>query len=230
MPIYVITNKSLTDNVATLTTASAHGISASGKYITVSGVDATFNGSYTVSAVSASNQFSYAKTATNVSPAAASGSVIYATIDTTGRPAYMYDSQTDTWIKVGAEIDTGANYTWNGAQTYESTATYQDDVTYDANVTYNSGVDYNGNLTVGSGSTNYLDVTGSASFTESIQAKKGVNVFATTGARDSAIPSPAAGTIVYITGTNQQLVYNGSAWVAIESGSGMEDIFLLMGA
>ncbi len=71
---------------------------------------------------------------------------------------------------------------------------------------------------------------GSATFNEHILAKKGINVFATTVDRDAAITSPATGTIVYIINTNQQLVYNGVAWVVIESGSGMEDIFLLMGA
>lgn len=90
--------------------------------------------------------------------------------------------------------------------------------------------DFDSNLTVGSGSANYLDVTGSASFTEMVLAKKGINVFANTAARDAAIPSPSTGTIVYITALNQQLVWNGAAWIAIEGGSGMEDIFLMMGA
>jgi len=86
------------------------------------------------------------------------------------------------------------------------------------------------NLIVGSGSANYVNVTGSASFTERVLAKKGINVFANTTARDAEIPSPSTGTIVYITALNQQLVWNGAAWIAIEGGSGMEDIFLMMGA
>jgi hypothetical protein len=58
-----VTNKALTSNVATLT-ATAHGM-AVGMTVDVSGVDATFNGSYTITAVTA-NTFSYAKTAANV--------------------------------------------------------------------------------------------------------------------------------------------------------------------
>lgn len=58
-----VTNKALTSNVATLT-ATAHGF-AVGMTVEVSGVDATFNGSYTITAVTA-NTFSYAKTASNV--------------------------------------------------------------------------------------------------------------------------------------------------------------------
>ena len=58
-----VTNKALTSNVATLT-ATAHGF-AVGMTVDVSGVDATFDGSYTITAVT-SNTFSYAKIATNV--------------------------------------------------------------------------------------------------------------------------------------------------------------------
>lgn len=47
--------------------------------------------------------------------------------------------------------------------------------------------------------------------------KNGVNVFATTAARDSAITSPVEGTIAYISGDDQQTVYDGSSWVGIES-------------
>lgn len=90
--------------------------------------------------------------------------------------------------------------------------------------------DFDSNLVVGSSSANFLNVTGSASFTERVLARKGINVFANTTARDTEIPSPSTGTIVYITALNQQLVWNGAAWIAIEGGSGMEDIFLMMGA
>jgi hypothetical protein len=61
-----VTNKALTSNVATLT-ANAHGF-AVGMTVEVSGVDATFNGSYTITAVTA-NTFSYAKTAADVASA-----------------------------------------------------------------------------------------------------------------------------------------------------------------
>jgi len=61
---YSITNKALTSNVATLTTSATHKY-VIGTVVTVSGVDATFNGEYEVTAVT-STTFSYAKTATNV--------------------------------------------------------------------------------------------------------------------------------------------------------------------
>jgi hypothetical protein len=67
----VVNNKSLTTNVATLTTATAHGYLA-GQSVTVAGVDATFNGTYTITNVPSSTSFSYAKNATNVTSAAVS--------------------------------------------------------------------------------------------------------------------------------------------------------------
>ena len=60
-----VTNKALTSNVATLTTAAAHGF-AVGFEVVVSGVDATFNGTYTITGVPTSTTFTYAKTAANV--------------------------------------------------------------------------------------------------------------------------------------------------------------------
>jgi hypothetical protein len=60
-----INNKALTSNVATLTTTAAHGLST-GMQITISGVDATFNGEYTITGVPTTTTFTYAKTAGNV--------------------------------------------------------------------------------------------------------------------------------------------------------------------
>jgi hypothetical protein len=67
-----ITNKALTSNVATLTTSVAHGLSV-GMDIVIAGVDATFNGEYRITTVPTATTFTYAKTATNVPSAAATG-------------------------------------------------------------------------------------------------------------------------------------------------------------
>jgi len=66
-----INNKALTSNVATLTTTAAHGLST-GMQITISGVDATFNGEYRITGVPTTTTFTYAKTATNVASTAVS--------------------------------------------------------------------------------------------------------------------------------------------------------------
>jgi hypothetical protein len=59
-----VSNKSLTSNVATLTTSAAHGFEI-GQTVVVAGVDATFNGTFLITNKT-SNSFTYAKTATDV--------------------------------------------------------------------------------------------------------------------------------------------------------------------
>jgi hypothetical protein len=71
-----VTYKSLTSNIASLTVSEAHTFVV-GETITVSGVDATFNGSYEVSAIT-DLTVSYAKTATDVYSASSSGTITIA--------------------------------------------------------------------------------------------------------------------------------------------------------
>jgi hypothetical protein len=66
-----ITNKALTSNVATLTTSAVHGLSV-GMQITISGVDATFNGEYRITGVPTTTTFTYAKVAADVTSVAVS--------------------------------------------------------------------------------------------------------------------------------------------------------------
>jgi cytoskeletal protein CcmA (bactofilin family) len=66
-----VTNKALTSNVATLTTGTAHTYRV-GDVVTISSVDATFNGVYSIATIPTSTTFTYAKTATNVVSAAVS--------------------------------------------------------------------------------------------------------------------------------------------------------------
>lgn len=73
---FVVTNKVLAANVATLTTSVAHNIVV-GETVVVSGVDSTFNGQYVVTGI-ASTTFSYSRIASNVTSAAVTpnGSVV----------------------------------------------------------------------------------------------------------------------------------------------------------
>ncbi|MFM2235538.1 MAG: hypothetical protein RL296_1197, partial [Actinomycetota bacterium] len=63
-----VTNRALTSNIATLTTATAHGLVV-GDSVAVSGVDATFNGTHVIRTVT-STTFSYSRIAANVTSAA----------------------------------------------------------------------------------------------------------------------------------------------------------------
>jgi hypothetical protein len=77
-----VTNKVLTGNVATLACAT-HQFTA-GQNVTVIGVDSTFDGTYSVTAVSAGVSFSYAKTATNVTSTAVSAGFVAGPDTTSG--------------------------------------------------------------------------------------------------------------------------------------------------
>jgi hypothetical protein len=66
-----ISNKALTTNVATLTTTAAHGL-CTGMEIVITGVDATFNGTYAITGVPTTTTFTYAKVAANVASTAVS--------------------------------------------------------------------------------------------------------------------------------------------------------------
>lgn len=67
-----ISNKSLTSNLATITTNAVHGITQVGTLVTIDGVDSTFDGTYTIHSVPTTTSFTYAKTATDVASTAVS--------------------------------------------------------------------------------------------------------------------------------------------------------------
>jgi hypothetical protein len=75
-----VTNKSLSSNVATITTSTDHGFYVDTEVV-IAGVDATFNGTYTITQVPTPTTFRYAKTASNVSSVAASGTATSTTDD-----------------------------------------------------------------------------------------------------------------------------------------------------
>jgi hypothetical protein len=66
-----VSNKALTDNLATLTTSANHTFLV-GDVVTITDVDATFNGTYNIKTVPTATTFTYAKTATNVTSTAVS--------------------------------------------------------------------------------------------------------------------------------------------------------------
>ena len=102
-----VTNKALTSNVATLTTAVAHGLGV-GQVVTVSGVDSTFNGTYTITVVGTTTTFSYAKTASDVPSAAATGTVTFTNnyrAIIAGREALAEAQAADISTIIGPEID-----------------------------------------------------------------------------------------------------------------------------
>jgi len=102
-----ITNKALTTNVATLTTSVAHGLTV-GMTITITGVDATFNGEYRITTVPTTTTFTYAKTASNV----ASTAVSPVGTGVTNPVIHFIDYISGTDRKVHAICDDGVNAYW----------------------------------------------------------------------------------------------------------------------
>ena len=98
-----VTNKALTENVATLTVDAAHGYEV-GTEVVVAGVDATFNGTFIVTAVTA-NTLSYGVTAADVTSTAASGTVTAATIAKSTWTAFSKDNADGVW-KLTSNITT----------------------------------------------------------------------------------------------------------------------------
>ena len=102
-----ISNKALTSNIATLTTSTAHGLTV-GMTITITDVDATFNGEYRITTVPTTTTFTYAKTASNVTSVAVSpvGTGV------TNPVIHFIDYISGTDRKVFAICDDGVNAYW----------------------------------------------------------------------------------------------------------------------
>ena len=129
-----ITNKALTSNVATLT-AVAHGYSV-GDIAVVTSVDATFNGTHVITAVT-TDTFSYAKTNANVTSAAVSpaGSV---TVSAKRRFGAVVRDASDGVVKFVQDATTKPSSTLNFSEAGLSYADIQvDDITADV-ITANS--------------------------------------------------------------------------------------------
>lgn len=151
---YTITNKSLNTNVATLTTSTSHAMVV-GTIVTVAGVDSTFNGTYTVTAIT-SNTFSYAKTATNVTSTSSSGTASYYTSVSTATVASATRTRWSAWTKDATD---GAWKLVSNISTKPDTL-----INYDQN-TYGNGVDivYDAIKVGGVVNTGNADITGTLS-------------------------------------------------------------------
>jgi hypothetical protein len=89
-----VSNKALATNIATLTTSAAHGF-AVGDTVVVGGVDSTFNGTHTITAVPGTTSFRFAKTATDVTSTAVSPAGT-ALVEADSRQVLDFDSEGST--------------------------------------------------------------------------------------------------------------------------------------
>ena len=194
-----ITNKALTSDVATLTTGTAHGY-AVGDIAVITGVDATFNGTYVITSVPTSTTFTFVKDAANVTSAAVSpaGSV---TVSAKRRFAGVVRDASDTTIKFFQDATTKPTTTVNFAESGLTYADIQvDDITADV-ITANSATIGN----VSNTELQYLDGVTSAIQTQ-IDSKLATSTAASTYAplaSPSLTGTPVAPTAASDTNTTQ---------------------------
>jgi hypothetical protein len=116
-----VSNKALASNVATITTSATHGF-AIGDIAVITGVDATFNGTHYVASVPTTTTFTFAKTATNVTSVAASGSV---SVSLQRRYSAIARDASDGVIKFFKDITTKPTSTINFSEANAAFATVQ---------------------------------------------------------------------------------------------------------
>lgn len=239
---YTVTARAITSNTATLT-IGVHSFLA-GDTIAVSGVNATFNGNYTLTSVTATS-VSYAKTNEDITTEASSGTVQFR-IDTTTSLI-----EGDFITLTGAGVFNG---TWHLSGVTATTASWESasasyantNFSPDALATRNSRSKYSGLVKDNADGTWYLfsnlgtrptttvdftdpelvldklkmgvlDVASTSTFRGDVVAQKKFNVFATAAARDAAIPAPDAGTMCYRTDIKSQEFYTGTKWEVVEN-------------
>lgn len=117
---YNVSNKALTSNVATITTTNPHYLTT-GETVKISGVDATFDGSYTVTSTPTSTTFTYAKSATNVTSVAVALSTAYAQMQASADHKWLYATGT-----IGIKLGKSEVVNDNLAQAYAVTANNND--------------------------------------------------------------------------------------------------------
>ena len=235
-----VTNKSLTSDVAQLTTAADHTFKV-GDYVVVAGVDATFNGTHLILAITTTSpyRFSYAKTATNVTSTAVTGGATAVVTNRAQYSGFAKDATDGVW-KLFSGANTKPTTTVNFG---ESGLVYGDLQLRHLTATGNAAV--SGTMTV----------AGSAVLTEAIANAKGDLIAATgndvltrfaVGAQSTFLmadaasatglayknlatdnilgaagvataaarpASPVAGQFIVETDTNNLSMYTGSKWV-----------------
>ena len=51
------------------------------------------------------------------------------TFNYSGKPAFMYDQETDVWLQLGGAIDTSSGYTWTGVHAFSNDVSFTDSLT-----------------------------------------------------------------------------------------------------
>jgi hypothetical protein len=112
-----LVNKVLTDNVATLTTSSAHSFLI-GDSVVVANVDTILNGTYTITSIPTPTTFTYAKTASNI-PSTRIGDKTFSINNKAivSEVATLTTTATHPYLVGETVVVTGVDSTFNGTHT-----------------------------------------------------------------------------------------------------------------
>jgi len=201
-----VSNKVLTSNVATLTTSAAHTYIV-GDVVVITGVDATFNGTYSIASVPTSTTFTYAKTASNVTTTAASGST---SVSARRRFAGVVRDASDGTMKFFKDATTKPSGTVNFE---EAGLTYGDVQVGGSTVTSitNSGTStLTGNTTIGG----TLGVTGLTTLTGGLTTSGNARItgrFDVQELREDVVTTSITSQVMTADYTAANVYYNGTA-------------------
>jgi hypothetical protein len=229
--------KQLSSGSAVVATVDPHGILSPSTYFTLKNVDALLDGFHFVSQVIDNSTIGFlVSSSATISPTnlLTVGTLIYPEFDTTGRPAYMYDSETDTWFLLASKVDTGANYVWYGTHLFTAPLEVDDEfvvnsqlfqIVNSASVQGSASVD--GSIFVSGSASNFLNLTSASATIDSLRSSSGKNNFDTLVERDAFIATDGAE--CYVKEDGKRYLYKNSTWSELVDEVGFEDFFLLMG-
>jgi hypothetical protein len=239
---YNATVKQISSGTGILTVGADHGF-AIGDTIIIAGVDATFNGTRIITDITAT-QVKFALSASDLASSASSGTVQFKIL--TGDRQALQAGDFLTLSGVGSNLDGAKHLSYVSDTIIRFTTTEANlsttAISPTATGTRNSRSKFSGlvkdnadgtwhvfsNLEVRPTST--VDFTLPEIYYDNItvgrvNAKRGFNNFANIAERDTMIPSPVRGTIVFMGDTLSQQFYTGSKWETIDP----VDPMLLMG-
>lgn len=239
---YNSTVKEIASGVGILTVGSGHGFTV-GDTIIIAGVDATFNGTRIITGITAT-QVKFALSAADLASTASSGTVQFKIL--TGARTALQAGDFITLSGVGSGLDGPRHLS------YVSDTIIRFDITAANLATTTISPTATGTRTTRSKFSGFvkdnadgawhvfsnLEVkpTTTVDFTlpeiyyddiiaGKVTAKRGLNVFNSNVDRDSVIPSPVHGTIIFRKDKNLQEIYTGTKWDAIDP----THPFLMMG-
>lgn len=110
-----------------IATISPHGLSQ-GDYISVRNISSSINGQYFISSVPSPSTINYTVSGVPNIPgtSAIGGYILTTSFNTTGKPAYIYNEDSDTWFQISGKVNTNANYTWTGTHLHQVPVTMED--------------------------------------------------------------------------------------------------------